>query len=67
MTEAWVDFLTGAILYSNVKSVDQCGRMVELPVVQDVDGKAVASLRELDLGDLPEAAVTVRVEYSALN
>jgi acrylyl-CoA reductase (NADPH) len=36
-------------------------------LAQDVDGKSVAALRELNIGDLPDAAVTVRVEYSALN
>ena len=36
-------------------------------LAQDVDGKSIAAMRELDIGDLPDAAVTVRVEYSALN
>lgn len=38
-----------------------------LMVERDADGKTSASVRQIALSDLPEAAVTVAVEYSTLN
>nr|WP_280422736.1 MDR family oxidoreductase [Nocardia carnea] len=36
-------------------------------VIEDIDGKAVSSLRELGLGDLPDRDVLVEVAFSSLN
>lgn len=38
-----------------------------LVVDKDAEGQTSASIRSLDLGDLPEGEVTVAVEYSTLN
>jgi acrylyl-CoA reductase (NADPH) len=36
-------------------------------VIEELDGKAVASLKQLNLGDLPDLDVLVEVAFSALN
>ncbi|HKP24478.1 MAG TPA: hypothetical protein VJV39_11485, partial [Dongiaceae bacterium] len=56
MIDQWI-FCKGDVMSERFKAV----------VIEEVDGKAAAAIKEIGLADLPDRDVLVEVAYSSLN